>query len=112
MTRRLRSIALSVLLPISLGAVLYAYNMELCDPRRGTPPVFGMYTIYCLWDGGVKGIEIYQLQTTADPRLDPLSRYLCVRLARNAVREALGPAGATRTFAEIDVMTYGKLFPC
>ncbi len=94
------------------GTFLYLYMINRCSPVAAQRPLFGVYTLHCLWDHGIKSMEICEQQTTRDPKFDPLTNYLVRRLAKRAAAEALSRAGGNRTFAEVDVETYGIVIPC
>jgi hypothetical protein len=94
-----------------LGLLLYSYNAKLCFLDRERP-IFGDYTIRCLWNGHIEELDVHRLGTREEPRLDPVSRYIVTRMARKIAAQETSRAGPLRTYADIDVRVYGRFLPC
>jgi hypothetical protein len=61
-------------------------------------PIFGDYTIRCVWDGQMKQVHVYRLGTTKKPSLDIISGYIVARMAKRvAAQETARAASAART---------------
>jgi hypothetical protein len=104
-----------VLISVGLVGAVYAYSIFRCSGLERSQTIFGDFTVRCLWDHGIRTVQIFRAGTT-ETLSDPISRFIIMRMTKKLILEqtriAMSTIGAVRGHAEIDMRVYGDILPC